>query len=123
MYIYTDGGGANKRVLRSPYEDIRFESVMLSKDVRKVGMVTETETKLILGPDLRSSVKKPALLYVQTVSNDTWEIVELPRGDCNTFSPYKDDENHFYIKCWKEDHEFQSFDGGNTWEAINRKKQ
>ncbi len=121
LYFYTIGSGANKLLLRASYEDLQFTTVALSKDIKKIPMVTETSSQLIIGPVMKSgaSAKKPAYLYVRNNSGDNWEEVELPRGDCNRFSPYRDNDSLYYIECGLDRIPFKSSDSGKTWNALD----
>ncbi len=122
IYIYSKATGKQKLLLRSDRKNIKFEKVALSNDVKRVPMVTETSTKIILGPDLKlnATAKRPAYLYVKDHDGDTWEVRNLPRGDCNVFSPGKD-ETIFFTKCDKK-YWYQSDDYGKTWFEYKAKK-
>ena len=115
IYIYSKATGKQKILLRSSRDKIHFESIALSDVVRQITMVTETDSKLILGPDLKlnATAKRPAYLYIKDHNSDLWEVRDLPRGDCNKFAPGKD-QTIFYTECSK-DNWFESHDFGKTW--------
>ena len=85
-------------------------------------MVTETDTKLIIGPDLKlnATAKRPAYLYIKDHTSDVWEVRDLPRGDCNRFYPGKD-QNILYTECSKNNW-FESHDYGITWSKWQASK-
>ena len=122
LYIYSKATGKQKILLRSSREVIDFQPVALSDVVRKISMVTETDTKLIIGPDLKlnATAKRPAYLYIKDHDSDIWEVRDLPRGDCNRFSPGQD-QTIFYTECSK-DNWYESHDYGKTWSKWQASK-
>jgi hypothetical protein len=119
LYIFSNGIGKSKILLQSPYNNFNFNEVALSSDIKKVPMVTETETQLIIGPVLKvnSSAKRPALIYVKNLQGDTWKEYNLPFGDCYGFAPDRQDDTIFFTKCRKSDWH-KSIDSGKTWEKY-----
>lgn len=119
LYVYTTGIGKNKLLLQSSYGDFDFTEVQLSKDIKKIPLVTETSTQIIIGPVLKVnySAKRPGFIYVKTEGSDTWQEHSLPFGDCYNFAPDKKDETIFYTKC-KESEWHRSYDSGKTWEPF-----
>ncbi len=122
IYIYSKASGKQKLLLQSARDEIYFEKVSLSDEVKRVPMVTETPTKLILGPDLKlnASAKRPAYLYIKDHNSDTWVVRDLPRGDCNRFYPGKD-QTILYTEC-SENNWYESHDYGKTWSKWQASK-
>ncbi len=115
LYIYSKATGKQKLLLQSSRDRIHFEEISLSDDVKRVTMVTETPTKIILGPDLKlnATAKRPGYLYIKDLEGDTWYVRNLPRGDCNRFYPGKD-QSILYTECSKNNW-YESHDYGKTW--------
>ncbi|MBT8305085.1 MAG: hypothetical protein KJP09_11490 [Bacteroidia bacterium] len=122
LYIYTTGIGKNRLLLKSTYDDFNFTQVELSKDIKKVPMVTETTNQLIIGPvmKLNVSAKRPAYIYVKDRNDNNWEELPLPFGDCFGFAPDRKDDTVFFTKC-TESQWHKSIDGGKTWEKYQTK--
>ncbi|NNC49491.1 MAG: hypothetical protein HKO01_03040 [Flaviramulus sp.] len=116
LYFYTTGIGKNKKLLRSPHSDYKFENIEVSKDILKIPMVTETSSNLVIGPVLKlnASAKRPAYIYVKEKESQIWEERALPFGDCYGFAPDRNDDTIFFTKC-TESEWHQSKDGGKTW--------
>jgi hypothetical protein len=124
MYIFSKSSGKYRLLLRSAYEEVNFTEVPLTKDVKQVPMVTETEKQLILGPDLKTfaSAKRPAYLYVQDHGTDIWRVVDLPRGDCNRFGVDSKNGYRYSVTCGGEV-TYHSLDNGSTWEEQSSTKK
>lgn len=116
IYVFSSSQGKYRRLLRSAYDDLRFEEIALGKEVRQVPMVTETKSQLILGPDLKlfASAKRPAYLYVQDKGSASWQVIDLPRGDCNRFGVDPDNDLRYTLTCGGEV-TYVSEDSGGTW--------
>ncbi len=116
LYIYSPSNDHKHKVLlQSGYDEIDFRSIPLSKEVKRVPLVTETPTHIIIGPHtkLNATAKRPAYLYVKEHSQDEWLVRNLPRGDCKRFYPGKD-QSILYTECSKNNW-FESSDYGVTW--------
>lgn len=123
MYIYSTTGGKYKRLLSSTYDDIAFQEVNLGREVKQVPMITETKSQLILGPDLKifANAKRPAFLYVQDRGSTNWNVIDLPRGDCNRFGVDSENDTIYYVTCGGEVR-YTSTNAGATWELRNSAK-
>ena len=119
LYLFTTGIGKNKLVLQSPYNDFDFKEINLSKNIKKVPLLTETETQLIIGPVLKLNftAKRPGYIYVKNHASNEWKEQSLPFGDCYNFAPDVKDDTIFYTKC-KESEWHRSYDSGKSWEPF-----
>lgn len=122
IYIYSPAEDKNLVLLQSGYGDIDFKPVPLSKEVKKVPLVTETPTHLIIGPHVKQSAtaKRPAYLYIKELASDTWTVRDLPQGNCKRFFPGKD-ESIWYTECSKNNW-FESNDAGQNWSTWKSSK-
>ena len=122
VYIYSPSDDKQLVLLQSSYEDIDFKPIPLSKEVKKVPLVTETPTHLIIGPHLKQSAtsKRPGYIYVKEHSGNTWTVRDLPRGDCKRFFAGKD-ESILYTECSKNNW-FESRDFGQSWSKWEASK-
>ncbi|NAS12149.1 hypothetical protein [Poritiphilus flavus] len=121
IYIYSPKDDKHRILLQSTYEDLDFKAIPLSKDVKKVPMVTETPTHIIIGPHLKLSAtaNRPGYLYVKEHDSDTWMVRDLPRGDCKRFYPGKD-ESIWYTECSKNNW-FETGNAGLSWSKWESK--
>ncbi len=122
VYIYSPKEEKDLILLQSGYDNIDFQPVALSEDVKKVPLVSETSSHIFVGPILKQSAtaKRPAYLYVKEHTAPGWAVRNLPRGDCNRFSP-SEDGSVIYAECSK-DNWFESRDLGKSWSKWKASK-
>ncbi|WP_273566907.1 hypothetical protein [Maribacter halichondriae] len=122
IYIYSPKEEKDPILLQSSYDNIDFQPVALSEEVKKVPLVSETATHIFVGPILKQSAtaKRPAYLYVKEHTAPGWTVRNLPRGDCNKFSP-AEDGSVLYTECSK-DNWFESRDVGQSWSKWKESK-
>ena len=115
LYIYSPTDDKRKILLQSDYETLDFKSIPLSKEVKKISLVSETLTHVIIGPILRlqATAKRPAYLYFKEHNSEEWVVRDMPRGDCKRFFPGKD-WTTLYAECSKGNW-LESIDHGVTW--------
>lgn len=116
LFIYTYLVGNDWALLQAPYDNPHFENLKIDEEIKRIPLLQETASKLVIGPQTTNLVKRGSFVHAMDRSTNEWTTVQTPRGDCNTLYIDKAQDDNFKTYCGR--YEYISQDAGANWVLL-----